>query len=255
MSLLLICGCGEKEQKEQNGDNNSQGNKQNSEAEDERISGRIITTAYNSSGFSSFTIVSDDGSVYAVSAPSQPEYSLRPGEKVVVTVDGDILESDPMQAVAKGVEVTEEFSLTPEDISVYSVYGISASKLSGSLTSTGQMFGKFVSYDECMNYLKSNELEDSFAAAVGNTDITTLTDTFFKTNDLCMFVVNSAEDKSNKVKNVYISDGMLYLLIEQTTTDAVLSNMKYDIFLMAVPKGSGVKNGMALTVRYLEPSI
>ena len=235
------------------GNNNSAA--QESPPEEVFLSGKVISVSHNSDGIADFTLLTDDSSVCRVTPGAISRNAVSVGQKVLVTVDGSVLESDPMQAVAENVDVTEEFNEMPLDIEVYTVYSITASKISEALTSSGYRFYRFGNYGECLDFLAENELSAEFEKTVGDTDISALTDAFFEKNDLCVFVVNSAGVNGNQVDSVYGNGDELYLSLVQTSENAVLVNTKFDVFLLPLSKDLETGEGFVLTEKYLEPNL
>ncbi len=224
-------------------------------SEETFISGKVISVSRNSDGIADFIVLADDNSVCRVTPGEVSLNAVAVGQEVLVTVDGSVMESDPMQAVAKNVDVTEEFNEMPMSAEVYTVYDIVASKISEALTSSGYRFYRFENYGECLDFLEENDLSAEFEKAVGDTDISALTDAFFEKNDLGVFVVNSAESKGNKPKDLYYDGEVLYLSIAQTTENAVLMNMKFDVFLLPLSKDIDISEGIVLTEKFLQPSV
>ncbi|MBQ4116099.1 MAG: hypothetical protein IJD37_01845 [Clostridia bacterium] len=250
-SLLISCGKNNAEipDKTESLDNEKEEQKAN------YISGKVISIAKNSSGLAEFKILTDNGSVCKVSPGVVSESAVQLGQEVLVTVEGSVMETDPMQAVAKSVDVTEEFNELPLNTEIYSVYGISSSKVSEALTSTGFRFYRLSNYDQCLEFLETNDLYEDFQSAVGNTDIAQLTNSFFEENDLTLFVVNSAENEGNQIKGIYQNDSEIYLSINQITKNAVLANTKFDVFLLPISKESNAEVGYVLIEKTLYPAL
>ncbi len=258
LGCLVSCGKNNTDDSRRDPDINSEnsGNTENQTEENKEthISGKVITVSHNSNGIADFTVITEKGSVCRVTPGSISENAISAGQEVLVTVDGEITESDPMQAVAKTVDITEEFNVTPTEIQVYSIYGISASKVAEALTSSGFGFYRFKSYDECLEFLQVNDLQAEFEKIVGNTDISALTESFFSENDLGLFIINSAEDKGNSMNGVFHRKDGLYLSIIRNSQNAVLINTKFDAFLLPLPKDLNFEKGYVLTECYLEPN-
>lgn len=258
LAAISSCGKGD-DSKDQNLNSGSEveNSAENGEKKDEEtfLSGKVISVSRNSDGIADFVLLTDDDAVCRVTPGAVSQNAVAVGQEVLVTVDGSVMESDPMQAVAKKVDVTEEFNEVPLTVDVYIVYDIVASKVSEALTGAGYRFYRFKNYEECLDFLEVNDLSAEFDVAVGNTDISALTATFFEKNDLGVFVVNSAESKGNKLDAVYYSGKDLYLSLVQTSENAVLVNTKFDAFLMPLNKDAEIGEGFVLTERYLEPSL
>jgi len=262
--LLILCclgSCGKNESENpQNDPNINSENSENTENKKEEntethISGKVIRISHNSDGIADFTVLTDNDSVCRITPGSLSENAVTAGQEVLVTVDGKVTEADPMQAVAKTVDVTDEFNVTPTEIPVYSVYGIEASKVAEALTSSGFRFYRFKNYDECLDFLQVNDLYSEFTKAVGNTDISALTESFFSENDLGLFVVNSAENQGNELNGVLHREDGLYLSIIQNTENAVFVNTKFDAFLLPLSKDLTFKKGYVLTESFLNPNL
>lgn len=259
LTAVTSCGKDKDEKFEQNlsGDVSEIENSSGSKDSEEKtfISGKVISVSYNSDGIAEFVLLTDNDAVCRVTPGAVSENAVAVGQKVLVTVDGSVMESDPMQAVAKNVDVTEEFNEVPISAEVYTVYDIVASKVSEALTGSGYRFYRFKNYGECLDFLEVNDLASEFNEAVGNTDISALTDSFFEKNDLGVFVVNSAESKGNKIDAVYYSGEDLYLSLVQTSENAVLVNTKFDVFLMPLSKDIEIGEGLVLIEKHLEPAL
>lgn len=256
LGCLVSCGKNNPEESRVDPNINSENSENSQNATEEKkeihILGKVITVTHNSDGIADFTVLTEKGSVCRITPGSISENAISAGQEVLVTVDGEITESDPMQAVAKTVDITEEFNVTPTEIQVYSIYGISASKVAEALTSSGFGFYRFKSYDECLEFLQVNDLQAEFEKIVGNTDISALTESFFSENDLGLFIINSAEDKGNSINGVFHREDGLYLSITRNSKNTVLVNTKFDAFLLPLPKNLNFENGYVLTESYLE---
>lgn len=259
LCLLSAVSCGKKDDNENPAENINNGTEQteNNEEkpkEDIRIAGTVISVTYNSEGIADFLLLTENDAVCRVSPAALSQNSVEVGQEVLVTAEGSVMEADPMQAVAKSVDVTAEFNKMPLPVEIYKVYDITASKVSEALTSSGFRFYRFSTYEECLDFLEENELSAEFEKAVGNTDITALTDTFFEKNDLGLFIVNSAEEQGNQSSGVFHSNKTLYLAIDRTSENAVLVNTKFDAFLMPLNKNTEISKGIVLIKHYLKPS-
>ncbi len=259
LAAVTSCGkSGEEGKNDPNSGNNAGNNNsaaQETPPEEVFLSGKVISVSYNENGIADFTVLTDDESVCRVTPGAVSQNAVAVGQNILVTVDGSVLESDPMQAVAKNVDVTEEFNEMPMDIEVYTVYGVVASKISEALTSSGFRFYRFENFNECLDFLDENDLSAEFSEVVGDADISALTDKFFEQNSLGVFVVDSVENEGNQVENIYYSGGDLYLSLSQTSVNAVLVNTKFDVFLMPLEKDIDVRNGIVLVEKYLKPSL
>ena len=258
--LASIVSCGKNDskdlQREPNiSSENSEGSPNaNVEQKEIHISGKVISVSHNSGRIADFTILTENDSVCRITPGSISKKTVSLGQEVLVTVEGKVTESDPMQAVAKTVDVTEEFNVTPTDIQVYAVYGIAASKVAEALTSSGFGFYRFTSYDECLKFLQTNDLYEEFKKTVGDTDISALTESFFSENDLILFITNNAENKGNKTTGVFLHESGLFLSITRNSQNTVLINTKFDAFLLPISKSLNFEKGYVLTECYLEPN-
>ena len=225
---------------------------ENEPQKDTHLSGKVISVTHNTEGIAEFTILTEAESVCRITPGEISLNAVNIGQEVLVTADGSVMEADPMQAVAKNVDVTSEFNNMPLPVEVYSVYGITASKISEALPTSGFRFYRFSDYSECLDFLRENELSDEFDKAVGSTDISELTSSFFENKDLGVFIVNNAENKGNRPMGVFHSDRTLYLSIERTSQNTVLTNTEFDAFLMPLEKSTEVLQGIVLTENKLE---
>ena len=258
--FILACtvSCGKNESGNHTdikGNNDEEIRNSTEENDDIRISGKVITVSHNADGIADFTVLTKENSVCRFTPGSLSENAVASGQEVTVTVDGKISGADPLQAVAKTVDITAEFNVIPTDIQVYTIYGITASKVAEALTSSGFNFYRFKSYDECLEFLQVNDLYAEFTETVGNTDISALTDTYFAENDLGLFVMNSAENKGNELNGVFHREDGLYLSITRNSENTVLVNTKFDAFLLPLSKDITFEKGYVLTESYLNPNL
>lgn len=259
LAAVSSCGRGDADDRNELPDGGSEAEEQASDQgkKDEEIflSGQVITVSYNTDGIADFTLLTDGSAVCRVTPGEVSLSAVAVGQEVLITVDGSVMESDPMQAVAKNVDVTEEFNEMPMPAEIYTVYDIVASKVSEALTSSGYRFYRFEDYEECLDFLAENDLSEEFDKTVGNTDISALTDSFFEQNDLGVFVVNNAGSMGNKPKELYYDGEDLYLAVTQNSENAVLVNTKFDAFLMPLSKDIEIGEGIVLTEKFLQPYV
>ena len=223
--------------------------------ETQTAEGRITSITRNDGGIVSLRILSENKDEYLINVPTAPDTELKLGDRVTVTIDGDIAETSPMQATAQEISVNEEFGGVMQTADIYNVGGITAANLSETLRTTGQAYESFTNYEECQAYLEENGLTEKFNETVGDTDITSLTDTFFTENDLHMFIRNENSSGKEQTKEVYLQDDVLFLKITETTTDAALRNASYEIFLIPIEKGTNVTEGYILTETVLSDNL
>ena len=223
--------------------------------ETQTAEGRITEITRNNNEIVSFKVMSDNKDEYLINGPTEPTTELKLGDIVTVTVDGNIAETSPMQATAQDVNVNEEFGGVLQTTDIYNVGGITAAKLDETLRTNGQIFESFTSYDECQAYLEENDLTDKFNETIGDTDITSLTDSFFTENDLYLFIRNENSSGQTQSREVYLQDDVLFLRISETTTDSALMNSSYEIFLVPIAKDTNVTDGYILTETVLSDNL
>lgn len=258
LCLLFSASCSRRNTENNPEDQANEGSEEtetndNESQKETHISGKVISVTHNSEGIAEFIILTENESVCRVTPGEFSLNAVNVGQEVLVTTDGSIAKSDPMQAVAKTVDVTKEFNNVPIPSEVYTVYGITASKVSEALPTSGFRFYRFSNYGECLDFLKENELSEEFEKAVGNTDISELTSSFFESRDLGVFIINNVENEGNQPNGVFHSDKTLYLYIERASQNTVLVNTEFDAFLMPLEKSAEILKGIVLTEHKLEP--
>lgn len=225
------------------------------EPETTTAEGRITEITKNGGELVSFKITDEGTGEYLFNVTSDLNSEIKLGDIVTVTVDGDIAETSPMQATAKEISVNEEFSGAVQTTDIYTVTGISAATIDEKIRNTGHIFESFTNYEECQTYLEENELTDKFNETVGDMDITTLTDGFFEENDLHIFICDERTVANESEKEVYLQDGVLFLRLNTTTTEAALRNSSYELYLIPIKKGTEVKDGYILRETDLSSNI
>lgn len=258
LCLLFSASCSNRKTEKDHEENSDKGSEQTETNDTEskketHLSGKVISVTHNSEGITEFIILTENESVCRVTPGEVSLNAVTVGQEVLVTADGSVMKADPMQVVAKNVDVTSEFNDMPMPSEVYSVYGITASKVSEALPTSGFRFYRFSNYSECLDFLKENDLSAEFEKAVGNTDISELTSSFFENKDLGVFIVSGVENKGNQPNGVFHSDKTLYLYIERTSQNTVLVNTEFDAFLMPLEKSAEILKGIVLTENKLEP--
>lgn len=218
------------------------------------ISGTVISAEYSQNEFKDFILLTEDQIVYRVIPIETSSNAAEPGQEVLVTVKGTIAEGNPMQAVAETIDVTKEFNKSPLLAEIYPIYGIIASNLSKALPSSGYRFYRLSNYTECMNFLEQNDLRNEFENIFGSSNLSNVTESFFENNDIGLFIINGVVNGKNEPSGIFYSDTNIYLKIERTSSTTVLTNTRFDIFLIPLTKGIEISNGMVLINHYLNPS-
>lgn len=251
--MVLTVGCSKPVQDDKTDDDKDhsleQGQNQDQTPDDEQAQtakGRVTQTTTSDSGLVSFKITTDTKDEYLMNVQTEPTSKPMLGDIVTVTVDGDIAETSPMQATARDITVDKEFAGVLQTTDIYSVSGISAEKLDEDVKISGWTFKSFANYDECQTYLEDNDLTSEFERIVADMDISSLTDQFFSSNDLYMFICNSNASATEKLKSVYVQDDIIFLKLSETTTSAGLIGSTYDVYLVPLTKGTSISDGMVL---------
>lgn len=219
------------------------------------VEGVITTLTSGKNGLANFMLYAEGKEKYLFNIAPGFTYAPSLGDTVSVTVQGEISESAPNQGTAEKISVLKEFPGTPIDIEVYRVDNIDATGVTQALNTNRWIFTKLESYEDFRTYVEENQLTDSIMQNLGTTQIDGLTEEFFASKNLCVFIVNNGNSANTAATGTYLSDGTLYLKIKNNTTDAILNNMVYTAYLAATDKAIEISDGILLTENMLSDNI
>ncbi len=219
------------------------------------VEGTVSTTTTGPNGLANFMIYSDGKEKYLFNVASSFDLVPSLGDSVSVTVKGTVTETAPAQATAQKLTVLNQFSASPLDAEVYRIENIDVTGVRQALNTDRWIFTLIKSYDDFRAYLDNNALNESVMQKLGNTQIDTLTESFFTAKNLGIFIINNGNSADTAAEGTYLQQGTMYLKIKNRTTDATLNNMTYTAYLVAFDKTTEIADGIVLTENILADNL